>query len=156
MILNFPKKKSYNPGGLRGFLFVPISYIAAYPPIKDGKISTELSLLPGREWLRGYSTPYTLEFTEKPQSSPNGVYYDQVLAGFTPGDSADMLDVIQSMEDQRFALLVQDARGQNRLIGAYGYPLTFLADFATGSNRADAKGFSFSFSGQAVFRAPVY
>src|SRR5690606_21449672 len=100
--------------------------------------------------------PYTLEFSEKAKPSPHGIYYDQSLSGFTPGDHEDLSDVIQSLEDQQFVLLVEDARGQLRLVGAYGYPLTFIAEFSSGSARSDSKGYAFEFTGQAEFRAPVY
>lgn len=156
MIANFPKKKSYNPGGLRTFKFVPVSFILSYPAIIDGKINSALQLLPGKEWLTGYSTPYTLEYSENAKKSTQGDYYDQSLSGFAPGDHEDLLDVIQSLNDQYFILLVEDARGQLRLVGGYGFPLAFTADFSSGSSRSDSKGFSFEFSGQSIFRAPIY
>lgn len=156
MITNFPKKKSYNPGGLRSFRFVPRSWILGYPPIINNKITGEVTLLPGREWLTGYATAETLAFEENGKDSPNGVYYDQSIPGFAPGDHEDLLDLIQSMEGNEFVALVVDARGQTRLVGGYGYPLKFISDYSSGTMRSDGKGFSYEFTSQCPFRAPVY
>lgn len=156
MITNFPKKKSYNPGGLRSFRFVHASSVLAFPAILNGKVSSAVQLVADHEWLTGYATAYTSNFIENAKQSPHGVYYEQSLSGLAPGDYVELLDLIQSKEDQDFVLLVEDARGQIRLVGGFGFPLRFLSDYSSGSARSDMKGFDFKFSGIAPFRAPVY
>lgn len=156
MITNFPKHKGYNPAGLRTFKFVHVSHIARFPAIKNGQTQGVIQLLQGQDWLTGYSTPYTLNYTEKAKPSPNGPFYEQSLSGVAPGDKPDLLDLMQSMEGHEFVLIAEDARGQLRLIGGYGYPLVFMSDFSSGSDRSEAKGFEFGFSGNSEFRAPIY
>lgn len=156
MITNFPLKKNYNPGGLKSFLFVPISSILSFPAIKDGKTIAPIALINSASWLIGYATPYTLIFEEPAKDSPNGIYYEQKLSGFSPGGHVELLNQIQIMEGNEFVVLAEDSRNVTRLIGGYGYPLKFVTDFSTGSNRSDAKGFDFSFIGNSIFRAPVY
>lgn len=155
MITDFPKKKTYNLAGLRSFQFVHVSEIFQYPIFRNGQVTGDLQLLPGRTLKTGYATYETLEFSENSIPSPNGVYYEQEITGFAPGDAADMIDVISNMENNEFVVLIADARGQLRIVGGYGYPLIFLSDFTTGARRVDRKGFSFTFSAVAPFRAPI-
>lgn len=155
MITDFPKKKYYNLAGLRSFQFVHVSEVFQYPIFRDGKAFGDLQLIGDLQLKAGYATYETLEFAENPVNSPNGVYYEQEITGFAPGDAAEMLDVISNMEDNEFVVLITDARGQRRIVGGYGYPLIFLSDFTTGARRVDRKGFSFTFSAVAPFRAPI-
>lgn len=156
MIKHFPKFKGNNPAGLRSFKFVHIGHIAQFPVIKNGQTLGAVQLIPGKNWLEGYSTLYTLLFTELPKTTANGLFYTQTLTGVAPTDQLELVDLMQSMEGQEFVVLVEDATGKTRLLGGYGYPLTFLADFSSGSNRSEAKGFEFEFSGRSEFRAPIY
>lgn len=156
MISNFPKPKGYNLGGLRSFLYAHVHSFLSFPAIKDGVITAPVQFVAGAGWFTGYSTLYTLNFDENGKDSPNGPIYDQVLSGFSPGDRPENLDAIHSAEGAEFVLLVTDANGQKRLIGGYGYPLTFLADYSSGSNRSDTKGYAYKFFGNSTFRAPIY
>ncbi len=156
MISNFPKPKGYNLGGLRTFQFAPLDSIVSYPAIHDGLITTPLQFKAGKNWLDGYSTPYSLQFSETGKDTPNGIYYAQAIDGVIPGDRLESINAVASAEGNSFVVLVTDANGQKRLVGAHGYPLIFLADYNTGSSRSDSKGFSFQFSGMSIIRAPVY
>lgn len=156
MIKHFPKFKGNNPAGLRSFKFVHIGHIAQFPAVKNGQTLGPIQLISGKEWLDGYSTLYTLLFRELPKTSANGLFYTQSLTGVAPTDRLELLDLMQSMEGQEFVVLVEDATGKTRLLGGYGYPLTFMANFSSGSNRSEAKGFEFEFFGSSEFRAPIY
>lgn len=155
MMVSFPKKRSYNPGGLVGFDFVHYGDIANFPSIVTGEIGSVPQLHPGKQWATGYATPGTLQFTEESELSAQGRAYRQSVTGFIPNDYGELIALMELMDNQHFCLLIMDANQRRRLVGGYGYPLLFSASGDTGSNRSDSKGFNFQFVSRTPFRAPV-
>lgn len=156
MISNFPTPKSYNLAGLLGFKFAPAEAFTVFSGIFDGKILLEIPLVAGFSWLNGYATAYTLGFTEIPKTNVHGTYYEQTVSGFLPGDKAELIALMQEMENQYFVLQVKNPKGINRLIGGYGTPMRFSASFDSGLTRSDGKGYQFQFYAESLNPAPVY
>lgn len=156
MINNFPVNRSYSPGGYQSFLYVPFQYVAAYPIINNGQAAAPVSLKAGGQWLQGYATRETLNLTEEPQISEHGTYYKPVISGFVPGESANLIAVMEGMDPYRFMVIMKDAIGRMRLVGTPAMPLNFSANFSSGSGRSDSKGFNFKFFGDTLNRAPMY
>lgn len=156
MISNFPTKKIYNLGGLKNFKFIPFLDVAFQPAIEQGKITGALTLVNGGTWLNGYATPETLNFKEECVATSDGNIYSQTISGFVPGDHPELIDLLQALEDLPILVQIADTRGQIRLVGSHGFPMTFAGTYDSGSNRSDAKGFNFRISTNSIFRAPVY
>ena len=156
MISNFPAKRSYNPGGYKGFKFSPLSAVSIYPAIQSGAINLPYTFTQGNGWLDGYATYGTLLFKEIGVPSDNGKFYNQEITGFVPGDSPELSALMDEMEQQPFIIRLLDPRGKMRVAGTHCYPLIFTAEFNSGGNRPDAKGYTFKFTGQSIFRAPAY
>ena len=156
MFTPFPSKRAYNPGGLASFQFAHHASVGAFPFVDGGKAINPVVLLAGHDWLVGYSTMYTLRFAEQAETSAHGVRYLQRITGFMPNDHADVIETMQTMENQYFVVVAMDANRRKRLVGGYGYPLLFTSSFDSGADRADGKGFTFEFTGYAPTRAPEY
>lgn len=156
MINNFPTSKAYNQAGLLDFLFAHHSSIAAFSGIFNGKVLLPLSFIPNMDWLKGYSTVNTLNFVETEKSSEQGKYYEQTISGFVPADRAELIALMEEMDDQNFVLLIKDSNQQNRLVGGFGSAMLFSAVFDSGTTKSDSKGFQFKFYTESTFRAPVY
>jgi hypothetical protein len=156
MITNFPAKSMVNQGGYKSFKFLPFDGVISFPAITSGMCVAAVEIKAGYSWLKGYATPETLSFAEPLKDSENGNYYEQNVSGFTPGNTPQLISLLEEMENQRFLLQLNDFKGIPRLIGYPGNPLKFNADFLGEALRNGRKGFTFSFRTESVFRAPVY
>lgn len=154
MVSNFPNKKAYNPGGYTKFYFLPSYHVDTFPMIVNGRAQVPVGLKVGAMWYEGYATPGTLSYSEEAREDPNGKYYLPVLTGFVPGDKPALINLLQNMEKLTFIVMLRDSAGKFKLIGSPGCPLELSANFGSGEKRADSKGFSFKFTGQAFYRAP--
>jgi hypothetical protein len=156
MFSNFPTKKLTNLGGLRSFKFIPDHYLLTYPVIRDGQITSALSILPGKTWFEGYATPETLDFNEDITDSENGPVVKQIISGFVPGDDPVLVNLLRKMVGVSFCVQFTNPKNEVRIAGTNGYPLTFSSKYSSGSARADSKGFRFEFSGESIYSAPAY
>lgn len=156
MLTNFPIPKTYNQSGLRSFEFIHRSAVNVWPGIFNSQIMLPIALNSGFLWLKGYSTPQTLAFTEESKETKDGDYYEQQLIGFAPGDRLDLIDLMEQMDNNDFIIQIKDTRNQTRLLGSHGYPLKFSSSYNSGAGRDEAKGYNFKFTGVSIFRAPVY
>lgn len=156
MISNFPTPKNYNLGGLSTFQFAPAEAFSVFSGVFNGRILFPLVLNTGFDWFKGYSTAYTLGFTETLKTSEHGKYYEQTITGFVPGDRAELIDLMETMDDRYFVLQVKDANGASRLVGGFGCPMLFSSNYDSGLARSDGKGYQFQFFCQSTFRAPMY
>jgi hypothetical protein len=156
MINNFPAKNGYNPGGYKSFLFIPFQDISSQQVSVHSKITLALGLHPGKVWLNGYSTAETLNFKEECIPTVNGPTYLQVISGFVPGERPELIDLMAELEGMQLLVQLLDTRGQKRIVGCYGFPLTFNSTYDSGSNRPDAKGFTYKMTVTSRHRAPVY
>lgn len=156
MISSFPTKKPYNPGGYHSFRFTPAYLVTAFPMISNARAIVPLSFTAGNDWLQGYATTETLTYDEEPVNDGNGTYYNYTVAGFVPGDLADLIYLVSAMEKMRHIVLIRDTAGILRLVGSPAAPLDFIATYGSGAARTDQKGFNFKFTGSSLYRSPVY
>jgi hypothetical protein len=157
MITDFPAKKIYNTGGYTAFQFVPYYNVLTYPAIAAGEVLAPVTLVAGTSWLNGYSTPGTLLLTEQPTSDENGIIYNISITGIAPGDKSELFDQMQGMENNvPFLVLLRDAQKKLRLVGSPAVPLIFSSNFSSGALKSDLKAFTFTFTGQCLYRAPQY
>lgn len=124
--------------------------------ISKGSALLPIGLAPGAFWLSGYATHQTLQFTEDPERIDAGTYYKPTLTGFVPANSSDLIDLMESMEQERFLVALTDAKGQKTLLGTPGSPMIFTSKFDGSATRAGSKGYTFEFAGTTYNRAPVY
>lgn len=156
MVTNFPAKPAYNLGGYTSFKFSPYQFIYDFPLIAAGAAASAIVFTAGYTWHEGYATQETLSYTEEPQSDDGGQIYNITISGFVPGESPQLVDLVESMALDRYVLLIRDSSGQLRLAGSAEAPLDFSASFGSGAARQDLKGFNIKFSGQSKRRAPGY
>lgn len=155
MITNFPTNPKMNLAGLSSFLFVPRYQVKTIPSIDIKVISSVIELMPGAVWLKGYSTLETLQFTEKGNNDDPGTSYEPSIKGFMPGDLPQVAILFEEMEELRHVVIVKDMVGNGRIVGLHA-PLSFTADFNSGINIGDSKGYSFEFFSESLKRAPYY
>jgi len=156
MITNFPANPKQNLGGLSSFQFVPAFQVITFPQVINNALITALTLFTGKTWLNGYATHESLRFRETVKDSEQGDVFEQLITGFMPGDSHELKTLIAEMEQvKKFFVIVND-RSLKKLVGYPLEPLEFSADFDSGGQRSDAKGYNFKFAGRSVFRAPKY
>jgi len=152
---SFPKNPLMNMGGIASFNFIPYHFISKLPAVKGKVISTPVLLLPGLSELKGYSTLEKLEFSENAKENDNGTYYQWVIQGFIPGDSAEIINLMEEMETAVHIVILRDNQNQLRLVGM-GSPLVFISSFDSGSKPGEARGYKYSFAADSISRAPVY
>lgn len=155
MINSFPIKPSKNLSGLKTFDFIPVKNVSVYPEIYGGQVLATLTLVAGTAILKGYATSDTLSFIENQKENEHGVYFEQNISGFTPGDKPELIDLTQNMAVMPFYVIVSDFNGIKRLAG-FGQNLRFTSEFTSGTSRTEQKGHKFTFTGFSLFKAPVY
>lgn len=155
MIASFPKKPICNPSGLQSFEFIPVEMVSTLPNIVDGVAIAAMSLVYGGVFYTGYATPETLGFAENQQETEQGIYYEQLLSGTTPGDKPELTVLMEMMVNRAFYVLAKDIKGVKRLIGL-DKNFRFKSDYSSGVTRTELKGYKFTFSGLSLKRAPVY
>lgn len=155
MITNFPKTPGINIGGNSSFLYIPYYQISSLPAVTGKLITSPVKCKAGYQLLNGYSTLEQLELEETAKDNENGTPYQWEIGGFVPGDSDELIDLMESMEEVRHLVIVRDIMNKQRLVG-YNAPLTFKAIFKSGSKPGEARGFQFTFSGMSTQRAPIY
>jgi hypothetical protein len=156
MIGNFPLKQSYNPGGYSTFYFIQKQYVSSFPITVNGVAAAPLMFWSQKDWLTGYATRGTLQYTEDTQSDANGLFYVKTITGFIPGDRPELISMLEDMVKERFIVLLKDPQGNYRLIGTPAAPLEFTANFSSGSANSDEKGYRFTFTVNSIVRSPVY
>ncbi|WP_182956286.1 hypothetical protein [Pedobacter gandavensis] len=144
-----------NVGGNSSFTFIPVYLVVSLPPIQGKLITSPVVLSPGQNMLNGYSTLEELDFKETQKDEDDGPFYQIDISGFMPGDSPDLIDLMENMEMVRHLVIVKDNLNQKRLVG-YNAPLSFRATFQSGSKPGEARGYKYSFSGLSAKRSPVY
>lgn len=156
MITDFPLNPLANLSGLQSFIFSPYQNISSIPPAGSGKITSPVIFNGGFDFFKGYSTIDQLSFLETLAQDDNLGAYTWAITGYTPGDSDILINLMEDMKRCRHLVVVRDHTGNLRLVGKNA-PLYFSADFNSGKQAGtDAKGYSFSFSGQSKYRAPLY
>lgn len=152
MITSFPNRAVLNPGGLSAFYFIPYYLVAEIPQLSKGQVVSVLVPKPGFKFLKGYASSDSLKYGEKTRKSGNGTYYEQELQGAYPGDAAEVEALFSEMESlgNQFFVVFVDMLGRMRLAG-YAGALEFESNYDSENKR-----YSFSFSGKALEKAPVY
>lgn len=142
-------------GGMTGFYFIPRPYVTGLPAVSGGIITSSLQIIGDGGFFSGYATGETLAFDEPGSQDDNGNVYKPSITGTIPGNYPAMMALFQEMESFRHLVLMRDPNGHLRLVG-YENPLIFLGGFKSGAKAADYKGYSFTFSGESLQRAPYY
>lgn len=156
MITNFPDKKPYNPGGYLTFRFIPAALIVAYPMISNSSAVALIEFADGYEWLKGYATRGTLLYHEEPQIDDAGTVYIKTITGLAPGDSRELVDIMNLMPGKKYVVEISDRFGRSRLVGTPASPLEFSAVFDSGTDPSEEKGFRFTFTCLSKSRSPYY
>jgi hypothetical protein len=156
MINNFPVHKTYTPGGYASFRFLSHNLVTTYPMISEGKALVPVATENNVAFFDGYATRETLNYEEEPVDNGNGTYYNLTVSGFVPGEAAALIDLMETLAYYRHLVIVKDPLGLQRLVGSPAAPLDFQAKFNSGTARPDSKGFNFKFTGQSLYRSPVY
>jgi hypothetical protein len=158
MIQNFPTMPRFNVAGLlSSFQFIPSYYVSSWPQLNEAVVSNPVPLFDGISFLKGISTLEKLVFEEESAQDVQGTVYNWKITGFYPGDEMDCLSLFSSMSKPwiTYLVVVQDIRRHLRLVG-YKAPLTFNAVYSSGAVPGEAKGYTFTFTGTGLDRAPRY
>ena len=123
----------------------------------DAVVTDPVPLYSGLPFFKGISTVEKLGFEEEGAQDANGTIYNWKITGFYPGDEMDCLSLFSSMSKPwiTYLVVVQDMRRHQRLVG-YNAPLTFNATYSSGLTPGEPKGYTFSFTGTGLERAPRY
>lgn len=134
-------------GGVDRFQFVPIDWVQDFPSINALRISElDINLLPGKEWLNGFSPYGTLEYQDQPKNIGASTYRSKELSGIIPGDNTGTAENLYRNRYRKFLIKTVDKDGQRRLLGSIKEPMRLSFDFKTGQ-LGGVKGWAYSFYG---------
>ncbi len=93
-------------------------------------------LLAGRTWRDFYTTPGSIDFSEKGNKTADGYAYATELKQFFPGIDQASVMAIQKLEHQKLIIRVYFANGLNRIIGTVESPARISTDTDSGSKKS--------------------
>lgn len=156
MIQSFPVPKNCNLPGIKSFQFIPMYYVNSIPKPINGIISQSITIASGYELLDGYTTQGTGQLKESGSRLEPGVAYDSVFNGFVPGDDEELMILMSDMAEVDLLLIIEGMDGRKRLCGSKTNAMRFQAEYGSGGELGDTKGYSYKFSAQNIFRWPFY
>lgn len=141
-------------GGLHEFSFIPVSFVADFPPIiNDQIIEQNIALSPGRNWYQGYARPTTLQYEEIPEQKKHGLIFRKSVKGIYPYDSVTVTKAFGTLYHVPLLLKITDRRGMRRLLGTPEEPMRFVGTYKSNGIGGFAE-FIFSFNGSHRIKSP--
>lgn len=141
-------------GGVDRFQFVPIDWVQDFPAVNALSISElDINLIPGKEWLDGFSPFGTLEYTDQPKTIGASQYRSKELTGIIPGDIIGTAENLYRNRYRKFLIKTVDKDGRRRLLGSLKEPMRLSFDFKTGQ-LGGVKGWTYSFYGNHRMPSP--
>ncbi len=154
-VLPFSKGLAFN-GGFCEWWFTPKNNIQYWPLINplNQFLDSEPSLISGATWFGPIKVPNDqLGFDEAQKFSAAGIYYEQKVSGFYPGDSATSRINLENIPYHQMAVVGKmRAGGLFLLIGNEEYGLTFTHDYKSGPGVKTTAGADFSFDYQTLHK----
>lgn len=155
---HFPANQENNPGGNKNFFYRPIEDIESIPEAIAKVISDSIVFVSGVDgFFSGYSTPETLDFSEKQIVDVDlGDAFEVRISGFYPCAHPDYDELFDTLSQYRHIVLCADNQDRQRLAGNIEKGLKFSANFTTGGKYSNLKGYAFEFVGVYKERQPYY
>jgi hypothetical protein len=145
------------PGGLCSFVIFKKEDVLSWPsknPL-SGYLATTVQLKAGKSFFLVAATDKDRTFTEELKRGPEGPYYEILLTGVLPGNTASNTLSIEQMQFSDWGSIVHDRDGMSRLIGNEDS----CAEFNNKYSPADISGSrkrNISFSWQNSLPLPIY
>lgn len=120
--------------------YIPCSDVVS---VKRGSsnFSRVINFLSGKTWLNLYSTPASIKFTQKSETTGAGTFYDQKVELNYPGLDVANLEDLFNTDYTEFILKLIYTNGDEYLVGDKERPARFTDKFST-ENSASAFVFS--------------
>lgn len=153
--LKWPTGKN-NMGGYKGMLlFIPYNAPTSVPlPPTDAASNEDLVKATGSFTFPAagsitkpiylYSTDATVEYKADPQGETDGISYKQTASFFFPGNTPEMHAFNALVKNTPGYLILEDADGQQIMMGRPGMYPSISPAFSGGKGRADRRGTTYT------------
>lgn len=156
-VLPFSKGLNF-VGGFCQWWFTPWQNITVWPGVDPLTqfLDSEPTLANGATWFGPIKVPNNkLGFTEEQKLDKAGIYYNQNVSGFYPGDSGTSRINLENLPYNQFAVVGKmRAGGLFLLLGNEEYGLTFNHKLNSDIGAGTA-GSNFSFGYESVFKGAI-
>lgn len=144
-------------GGVASLKYIPVEDVESIPlPMGDnGELLSSLVLTSGSSWNIVETEKDSFDFSETPQSSDQGVLYEQTVDCFFPKDNPEIRSILREMNKRKFVLELLDNNQNKCLVGTKDSPCSFTSRFVTGTRFSDTPGHFLSFSCASISPALV-
>lgn len=159
MILSLPsiqKLCDSNMGGLRLLRVIPLEAVQSMPGAASHSLTAAITLKAGAAISDVFFTDDTGSFEETPEIGSQGKLYRQRLSVLVPKDAPEVADYVNKYDGLQVILQYMDGNGFAKLIGSLEQPLTFEANFSTGSTPDERNAYTFSYTGRSYHKAYFY
>lgn len=146
---------SENMGGYKNrVLFIPSCSVKAVPTLPAEITDTEDLVTAagafefnavGDEPVFIYATDKTVKLDAENQGDTDGQSFVQKGEFFHPGSKAEVAAFARKVNNTPGYLILEDANGDQFMVGSKGLPANIKPSFSGGGERTDRKGFQFTF-----------
>lgn len=144
-----------NMGGYKNrLLFIPACSVSAIPELPE-EITESADLVTaagaftftevGTKPIFIYATDKTVSLNAENQGDQDGQSFKQTGEFFHPGSKAEVAAFARKVNNTPGYLILEDANGDQFMVGSKGLPANIKPSFAGGGERTDRKGFQFTF-----------
>jgi len=155
-MVDVSNKEGSNVSGLQKIEYAPIEWVDSFPDVilvDDAfTVRDSVTFNIGKDWLTADVESGSANYTEK-QAEPK---LTAAIVARTAHSNKELVALLNVMGTFNYIARVQDRNGHYRLVGTLDFPLTFKAEFKTGTNINDEKGFKYSFTAELLESAPFY
>lgn len=111
----------------------------------------DIPFLDEYDWLTMPLLHRGRSYSENPQRTPQGVFYEQTQEGIVPNLRPEVTGLLEEMEQYRYIALLIDRNAKPWIFGTLDHPMSFRAEATTGGE-SGLNHYRISFFGQSPRR----
>lgn len=131
-------------GGCIRFTFKDVAGVTSIPAAVEQNVADNIVIT--GDWFEGYATLERLRFTEKEDTTEDGILYKTSLKGFVPGDRPDNAELFRKLKYARLIVVGKDNNGKQRIIGELGNGAKFTYQYDSEGKIAGLPGYEYEFT----------
>lgn len=124
-----------NLSGLKYIRVIRSQDVDQYPDLFEGVAQSEISFLPGRNWVDWVATYTTSSFSSRAEDSMEGMAGIKELPFVIPHIAGQITQMMAKAERDTFVVLFEDFNGMRWLFGSKEKPVRFSYDLQTGNGQ---------------------
>jgi hypothetical protein len=148
LLQNLDRGPGQNAASIAGLEILPCMHVDLWPGSRNGMMLGKIKVKEFRDWTKLYLTDHSPAFTETQSGTAHGRKYTYQVAGFYPGDSAELRQFLGITEWVKFIVRIRDTHGVVRIIGDSLYGLEVDAESMIAAEMAGRRGTMVTFSGE--------